>query len=55
MPLDEYKVVLYRNQTFGWIAEVPIPAPTRLPTDRGMSAPISRVALQHRCTSGFKI
>lgn len=23
MPLDEYKVVLYRNQPSGWVAEVP--------------------------------
>ena len=23
MPLDEYKVVLYRNQPSGWVAEIP--------------------------------
>jgi len=23
MALDDYKVVLYRNQPFGWVAEVP--------------------------------
>ncbi len=23
MPLDEYKVVLYRNQPCGWVAEIP--------------------------------
>jgi predicted RNase H-like HicB family nuclease len=23
MPLDEYKVVLYRNQPCGWVADVP--------------------------------
>ncbi|MBV9081773.1 MAG: type II toxin-antitoxin system HicB family antitoxin [Acidobacteriaceae bacterium] len=23
MPLDEYKVVLYRNEPSGWVAEVP--------------------------------
>ena len=23
MPLDDYKVVLYRNQPSGWVAEVP--------------------------------
>jgi predicted RNase H-like HicB family nuclease len=23
MALDEYKVVLYRNQPYGWVAEIP--------------------------------
>ncbi|MGA8030505.1 MAG: type II toxin-antitoxin system HicB family antitoxin [Bryobacteraceae bacterium] len=23
MPLDEYKVVIYRNQPSGWVAEIP--------------------------------
>ncbi len=23
MPLDDYKVVLYRNQPAGWVAEIP--------------------------------
>ncbi len=23
MALDDYKVVLYRNQPFGWVAEIP--------------------------------
>ena len=48
MPLDDYKVLLYRNQPSGWVAEVPsIPGCYALvPTRAEALAELAKLALR---------